>query len=249
MNLNEPLWENFECPWEELMGLWAFSLNIYSERASLCIIYEYINLLLFSPHKRMGFPAPHTQKRIHIHTDLHNQSLVLHVRLYSWFNNTDDITLWWYNTIMSLSQTAMFLLFFRCTYPELHSACIWFWSTSLTIFTLRCDRSCFVKWHWPIYSHVCCRDTHGRTNPDMSPSATCECCVSAHESWCFLESLDSQTAFFWLHTWLLCCKYETAAFTTADITIMKCEFLRNCVIFSDINENRQQVSHLTSPKD
>ncbi len=61
---------------------------LYSERASLCIIREYINLLLFSSHKAMGFPAPHTETLI----DLHNQPLVLNVRLYGWFNNADDIT-------------------------------------------------------------------------------------------------------------------------------------------------------------
>lgn len=84
------------------MGLWAFSLNIYSERASLCIICEHINLLLFSPHKSLVFSAPHTQKHKHtVYTQIYTIS-----PLYCMSGCMADSTalMILHNVIMSLSQ-------------------------------------------------------------------------------------------------------------------------------------------------
>lgn len=120
----------------------------------------------YSPHtKGWAFqPTIHRRAQIYTITPLYCMSGCM----------ADSKELILRDVIMSLSQAWHVFAFFRCIHLELHFTCIWFWFRPLTIFTLRRDRGSFVKWHWPIYSHVCCRDTHGRTNTDLSLSTLME---------------------------------------------------------------------------
>lgn len=145
----------------------VISLNIYSERPFLCIICKNINLVLFSPHKRKGFHAPHTQTCIHahIHRFLHNQPLVFHVRLYGLFNNSDDITERHNVAVKCQEDFAPFQVHSFRTHSCMYRVVLKDGLNHKAIFT----KSALVKRHWFIYSHVVNRITRGGTNPDMSP--------------------------------------------------------------------------------